>query len=250
MGISFALGFDALSFMVSAITLWLMCLPQSGSDLREGDQKESVWKSIRAGVAIVWKDAGLRVIFMVTMEINLLVNGPILVGIPLLADTRFPEGAAAFGILMSAYGGGNLLGTLLAGALPGPKTKSMGSLMLAIISILGIGVVLLGLTASLRMAAAVGLVMGTANGYVSLLFITWLQSRTPHYLLGRQMSLLMFAAVGLNPISMALAGVFMKLDPAATFVGAGSLMVVIVLLAALHPEVRQMKAASFQCGLR
>ncbi len=240
-GIGYALGFDALTFLVSAITLWTMRLPKPDGDPGAASQKESVWASIRAGLVSVWNDVGLRTLFFVTMAINVLVNGPILVGIPVLADTRFPEGAAAFGILMSAYGGGNLLGTILAGVLPRPTTKSMGSLMLVIISVLGVGVVLLGLTSSTPFAVVVGLVMGTANGYVSILFITWLQSRTPQSMLGRLMSLLMFAAMGLNPISMALSGVFMNLNPTATFVGAGILMTVVVLLAALTPEVRKME---------
>jgi MFS family permease len=241
MGIGYALGFDALTFLVSVITLWMMRILKSNGDLGDIHQKESVWSAIRAGLISVWNDAGLRTVFFVTMAINVLVNGPILVGIPVLADTRFPEGAAAFGILMSAYGGGNLLGTILAGVLPRPMTKSMGSLLLVIISVLGIGVALLGLTSSISLAGAIGLVMGIANGYVSIMFITWLQSRTPLSMLGRLMSLLMFAAIGLNPISMSLSGFFMELDPTATFVGAGVLMTVIVLLAALNPEVRKMK---------
>ena len=132
------------------------------------------------------------------------------------------------------------MGTILAGVLPRPMIKSMGSLLLVIISVLGVGVALLGLTSSISLAVAIGLAMGMANGYVSILFITWLQSRTPLSMLGRLMSLLMFAAIGLNPISMSLSGFFMQLDPTATFVGAGVLMTVIVLLAALNPEVRNM----------
>ena len=48
--------------------------------------------------------------FLVIMAINFLIVGPLLVGIPLLADQRLPEGAVAFGLLMSAYAGGNLGG--------------------------------------------------------------------------------------------------------------------------------------------
>lgn len=245
-GIGIAFGIDALTFMVSAISLWMMRIPQAHDAGRDRHQRESVWASIREGIVSVWNNVGLRVLFLVTIAVNVLVNGPILVGIPVLADTRFPEGAAAFGILMSAYGGGNLLGTILAGALPRPKMKSMGLLMLAIISILGIGVMLLGVSSSLPFSFAVGLAMGVANGYVTILFITWLQSQTPKNMLGRLMSLLMFAAVGLNPISMALSGLFMKLDPTATFVAAGAIMTAIVLLAGFTSEARTMKMTIYE----
>jgi len=246
MGIAVAFGFDALTFMVSVISLCMMRIPEANDDIRNQHQSESVWASIRVAIVSVWNDVGLRVLFLVTIAVNVLVNGPILVGIPVLADTRFPEGAAALGILMSAYGGGNLLGTILAGALPRPKMKSMGLLMLGIISTLGIGVMLLGVSSSLLFSFAVALGMGIANGYVTILFITWLQSRTPKNMLGRLMSLLMFAAVGLNPISMALSGFFMKFDPTATFVAAGAIMTVIVLLAGFNSEARTMQMTIYE----
>src|SRR5215475_12727080 len=40
------------------------------------------------------------------------------VGVPVLAKTRVLEGAAAFGIIMSAFGGGALLGIILSKPLP------------------------------------------------------------------------------------------------------------------------------------
>ncbi len=52
--------------------------------------------------------------FLVISAANFLLIGPLLVGIPVLADQRLPEGAVAFGLLMSAYAGGNLVGYLLA----------------------------------------------------------------------------------------------------------------------------------------
>jgi len=82
--------------------------------------------------------------------------------------------------------------------------------------------------------------MGAANGYVVILFVTWLQIRTPEAMLGRMMSLLMFAALGLNPIAMSLAGAFIGLNLTATFVVMGSLLTVITLLSALNPAVRAM----------
>jgi hypothetical protein len=70
--------------------------------------------------------------------------------------------------------------------------------------------------------------------------VTWLQIRTPEAMLGRMMSLLMFAALGLNPIAMSIAGALIKLNLTATFVVMGSLLTVITLLSALNPAVRAM----------
>ena len=48
---------------------------------------------------------------------NFAFTGPLLVGLPYLSDTRFQGGAAAFGIVISAYGAGALGGAVLAGSL-------------------------------------------------------------------------------------------------------------------------------------
>lgn len=235
-GVGIAFGVDTFTFLVSAITLWLMRTQKT----QKKAEKESVLSSITAGIKSVWNDATLRTFFIIIAAIHILVNGPLFIGIPVLADTRFAEGAAALGIVFSAYGGGSLLGTILAGVLPRPSPKRMGSSLLVIISLLGIGVVLLGFARSTTLAALISAIMGVANGYVVILFVTWLQIRTPQEMLGRMMSLLMFAALGLNPIAMSIAGAFIKLNLTATFVVMGSLLTAITLLSALNPAVRAM----------
>jgi MFS family permease len=235
-GIAFAFGIDAATFLVSAITLMLIQMPV-GEGKAEA-QRENVWLAIRSGLENIWNDLGLRNLFFLIVGINVLVNGPILVGIPVLADTRFIEGASAFGFIMSGYGGGNLLGTILAGVLPRPPGKYFSMLLLVMIGVMGIGIFLFGFVTSTTLAVIIGLVMGIANGYVSILFITWLQNRTPQAMLGRVMSLLMFAAMGLNPISMALSGFFFNLNVPDTFMAAGILMSLLVVVGALNTDVR------------
>ena len=73
-----------------------------------GAAKETVWASILAGIKYMWSEKPLRVMFMVLVAVNFLMMGPLLVGIPVLADQRLPEGATAFGLLMSAFAGGCL----------------------------------------------------------------------------------------------------------------------------------------------
>ena len=71
------------------------------------------------------KEIGLAV--LATTPSPLLVASALLaVGIPVLARTRFPEGAAAFGLIMSLFGGGALLGTALAGGGRTPARRRHG----------------------------------------------------------------------------------------------------------------------------
>lgn len=86
--------------------------------------------------------------------------------------------------------------------------------------------------------AASALVMGIANGYANINLITWLQQKVAPEMTGRVMSLVMFAAVGLNPISTALAGALIGLNLTVLLVCAGLLMTAFTLSAAFSPAVR------------
>jgi len=241
-GIAFAFVIDAATFGVSALTLRQIRSPRVRVEGSTGDG--SVLGAIIAGLRYAWNDVTLRTFMLIVAAINVLVNGPIGVGIPVLADRRFPEGAAAFGLLLSAFGGGALVGMLLAGALPKPALRTLGTRLLLIISLMGLGLAALGLTNATPLAAVVMLAMGVVNGYVNILFITWLQQRTPDSMLGRVMSLLMFASLGLSPLSNALSGALVEWNATALFVGAGIAMTLVTLLAALHPLARNMEGAA------
>lgn len=230
-----------LTFLASAVTLWLVRDGGPASAIKDAGEDDSLLPAIAAGLRAVWKDPALRAFFLLIAVSNFLVNGPIIVGIPVLAGTRFAGGAAAFGIIMSAYGGGSLMGTLLAGLLPRPPGRVMGIVLGAIWSGLGLGVLALGLISTTPVAAVTAFAMGVANGYVVILFVTWLQRRTSEDMLGRMMSLLMLASVGLLPVSNVLTGALVGLNARALFVSAGGLMVILVFLSMLNPAVRSME---------
>ncbi|HEX2619072.1 MAG TPA: hypothetical protein VHL11_02965, partial [Phototrophicaceae bacterium] len=181
-----------------------------------------------------------RVLFMLTMGINLLVTGPFEVGIPVLAKANLAEGAAAYGIIMSAFGGGALVGIVLAGVMPRPKPSLFGVVLLSVLALMGVGLVLLPWSHSTPIVAGIALALGSINGYVNLTFITWLQKRIPGHLMGRVMSLLMFASFGLMPVSTSVAGFILQINLTGLFVGAGILMTLLSLYAASLPVMRQM----------
>jgi MFS family permease len=124
LGIGLAFTVDAVSFAVSAVCLWWMHGGGKRLSSSESSQGESVWASILAGIKYLWNDKALRLMFLVITAVNFLFVGPLLVGIPVLANQRLPEGAVTFGLLMSAYAGGNLAGYLLAGFAASPKWKN------------------------------------------------------------------------------------------------------------------------------
>jgi hypothetical protein len=235
-GMALAFGLDSLSFIASITMLGMMRVENVNA--RTEKVEGGVISSIRDGLLYVWNDATLKVVFPIVMGLNILINGPFAVGIPVVARTRFPEGVAAFGLIMSLFGGGALLGIGLAGVLPKPSKKLLGTIALSVISVMGIGLAAIGLAPTMYIAAAAALVMGTANGYANIMLITWLQQKVAPEMTGRIMSLVMFAAVGLNPVSTALAGALIGLNAAVLLVCAGSLMTLFTLAAAFSPAVR------------
>ncbi len=242
-GIALAFALDALSFIASIAMLSLMRIENGSSGAENGGVKKpegSVIASIREGLLYVWKDAALKIVFPITMGLNILINGPFAVGIPVVARTRFPEGATAFGFILSMFGGGALLGTVLAGVLPKLPKKWLVTVPLSVISLMGIGLAVIGLSQTLSIASGTALVMGTANGYANIMLITWLQQKVAPEMTGRIMSLVMFAAVGLNPISTALAGVLIGRSATVLLVCAGISMTLFTLSAAFSPAVREM----------
>jgi len=236
-GIALAIAVDSFSFLISVTVLSLIRVEKMGEQLEKAES--GLLDSIREGLLYVWKDATLRMVLPITLGLNILINGPFAVGIPILARTRFPEGAAAFGLILSMFGGGALSGTVLAGLLPKPSKKWLGTVSLSVLSVMGIGLAVIGVAQTMYIASAAGLVMGVVNGYANIMLITWLQQKVVSDMIGRVMSLVMFAAVGFNPVSNALAGVLIGINPTGLLVCAGSSMTLFTLYAAFSPAVRQ-----------
>lgn len=88
---------------------------------------------------------------------------------------------------------------------------------------LGVGLILLGLAPSVAVALLVTVPAGFAGGLINLLLISWLQAGVEAAMLGRVMSLVMLASVGLAPISLALAGLLVD-GAVLLFVGAGGIV--------------------------
>ena len=101
-GIAFAFGVDAASFAFGVITLALM-RPVAGF----GSDRHPL-RDIADGLSFVWNHATIRTLMIVIGLANLMLTGPVFVGLPVLAAQRLPEGAAAFGVLLSGYAAGNL----------------------------------------------------------------------------------------------------------------------------------------------
>jgi len=247
MGVILSFTIDALTFIVSAVTLAIM---KTAGKSASPDSQESVWTAILTGIKYLLTDKALRLIFLVLMSVNFFLMGPLLVGIPVLSNQRLPEGAVAYGLLLSAFAGGNLIGILAAGALPRPNSGIMKGILIVFVIAFGLGVLSLGFVTSTWIDFASMLILGLANGYVSIIMFTWMQIETPKEMLGRMMSLITFSSTGLVPISQALAGVISKWDLTMMFTISGGIVVLFGLVLSFHPDLQVLGASLTQASAK
>ena len=242
--VGLAFGVDTLTFFVSWMALLLMSTGRHMRNVKgreatvEPAEHQDMLASIKAGIAAVRADAVLPTVLLITAAINFLFAGPMSVGVAALADSRFVDGAAAMGTIMSAMGGGSLLGIVLGGTL---KPKRLGVVVLLVLAISGVGLALLGLSDRLLFASAVSALMGLSVGFVNIQMIAWLQRRVSQEIMGRVMSLVMLASMGLAPLSQALAGALVDVNVTGLFVGAGILLTITSLFASTNKAMREIR---------
>jgi len=237
-GIGLAYAINAVGFAVSAICLWLLHSGGRRQLAEESPEKESIWTSILTGMKYVWTDDALQLIILVMAGLNILLIGPIMIGIPVLANQRLPEGATAFGLLISAYAGGNLVGYLIAGTLPRPSGSIMRIVFISFMIAFGAVIGALGFIQSTWVDFILLLILGLGNGYIDILLFTWMQMRVPIEMLGRVMSIVMFASYGLGPISQAISGAIIKWNLDFLFILAGTLVLLLTLWTVLQPALK------------
>ncbi len=238
-GISIAFSVNALAFFLSLIAFaFLRYRPEKAEE--KSSMTPGVGKLLKEGLAYVFSDKTLVYMLLIAAVSHFLVEGPLFIGIPVLAHTKFAEGAAAFGIIMSGLGAGMLVGIISAGTLPKLKPERMGQTLMVLLSLSGFGLMTVGFMSNTYMTAFVVMLMGIAQGYVIIQFSTWMQIRTPQHLLGRVLSMMMFASVGLVPISQALCGALIKLSIPGLFIGAGIILTLITMVVTFRPEIKEM----------
>ncbi|HEX7170954.1 MAG TPA: MFS transporter [Rubrobacter sp.] len=235
LGATFA-GF-ALMFLATSVLVFTVARGARKRPDAEGAQNPSApGGGILDGLRYAWRDPLLRTMLFVLAAINLAAIGPMIVGGAVLAEERL-GGAGSLGVLFSAFGGGSLVGLLVAGAAGRPRRR--GATMLGATALIGLGLGALGFVPGLVSACAAAVAMGVGAGYLGVVLVSWLQERAEPALRGRVMSLVMFCVVALDPVSYALAGVLVARSLTLTFVAAGTLMLAAVLFGAASSPVRE-----------
>jgi MFS family permease len=236
-GIATAFFVDAVSFLAVIAALFRLpdpppaAAPPSGAPARP-----SMLRSIAEGLRAVRRDPPLLSLMVLFSSLNFCFAGPIAVGLAAVGKFRFGS-AAAFGTLVSCFSAGALVGMLLGGTIKRPRRRGLQFIVMN--GLVGLELIGIGLVLKLAAIAALLALMGLGVGFVNVQFSAWIQSRVERALLGRVMSVLMFSAVGLVPVSYAIAGVLAHWSLAGLFVAAGSLLVATAALALTGRAARE-----------
>lgn len=164
-----------------------------------------------------------------------LALGPVLAGLVVAGASRSIGigGATAFGIMSAGFGAGALLGMAGAGSMGTPRHRGLRGI--AVITVFTAGTALLPTASSIAIAVILIAAMGAGSGFINVLFVPWLQMRPAPAMLGRIMSLVMFASVGLAPIAYAVSGWVASFGLTWLFLGGGALLFATALYTALSP---------------
>ncbi len=232
LGLAWAFFLDAISFLFIIGALWRLPDPPTA---QASGPKRAVWHSILEGIQYVGKDVPLRSLMLLATLVNFCIAGPVGVGLAYLVKTRFGS-PTAYGFALAAAAAGGIVGTLLAGVL---RARRRGVLILAVCVAIGLCLGPIGLLGRLWMVAGMLLLIGATAGMANVHIVAWIQQRIEPIMRGRVMSVLMLAAYGLMPVSLAVAGVLVAWSLQWTFILAGALMVAVAAVAALQQPVRQ-----------
>ena len=236
LGTAWAFLIDALSFLFILVPIY--GLPRTAPAPRPRAEGKHFGHDILEGLDYVWRDAAMRMLLILMTSVNLCISGPIIVGLAAVAKFRFGS-PTAFGILISAWSGGALLGSIVAGTRK--QRTHRGWTMILASGAVSLAIAALGtLTTEISLAVMLA-VAGIVGGYNNVVLISWFQERVEPALMGRVMSVLMFGWVGLMPVSYPLAGALAQWNIRGMFLICGWAAVAITALCAMSRGLREVE---------
>jgi MFS family permease len=232
LGVASAFFIDAVSFLFIIAALLMLRDPLRAESAA---RRSNIAHSILEGLRYVKNDVALRTLLLVLSVLNFCITGPLSVGVAFLAKSEFGS-STAYGLLMSAVAGGSLAGLLLAGV---RRQRHRGRLLIGVCLIVGFCTASIGFLSRLWSLLPVLFAMSVSAGFLNVHLLAWFQQRVDRAMLGRVMSVLMFASLGLMPLSLAAAGAAVQVSLPGMFAGSGALVLVVTLVAALQRPVRE-----------
>lgn len=237
LGPAVAIELNALTFFIAAVTV--RAAPRGVVTHQEALSVSGVVKEIGEGLRVARQSHDVRIVLLIVGASALSYSGLFAVGLPALARS-FSANAVALGVLISAWGVGQLLGTISAAVTGLPRR--WGLLIIGMTVVEATAFALLGVSPNVFTAAAILVVVGFGVAYSSDVALpTFIQTRTPRQFLGRISSLIGLPRVVLEPVSIALLGAVLARSVGWGFAVAAIPMLLVGLRLCFDPQARNLR---------
>jgi len=195
------------------------------------------------GFRYVWKQAGLRHLFVAAAILNFF-GAPFIVLLPFYVEDFLQARPDWYGFLLAGFGVGSMIGYLFAGALKlSGKMRSNIIIFTLVLDSVGfglLGVILIPIASLILM-----FLIGALNGFININIVTILQITTPTEMRGRVFGLLGTISAGLMPISMGLTGVVadtVNQNVPLIYIACGGISALLSIVVSLSREFRRFLA--------
>ena len=235
-----ALAFNTLTFAVAAATIARApACPRAAHGGTRPQPVRAMVRDLRDGVGQAVADSRIRIVLLLVSAATLSYSGLFAVGLPALARTS-PNGSVVLGLLVSAWGLGQLTGALLASITGLPRR--WGLLIIIMTFCEGAAFAVLGIAPTYLIAIPLLAVLGVGVAYTTDVALpAFVQGQTPAHLLGRVNSVINLPRVALEPASIAGMGLLVQVDLRLTFVVAALPMLLVGIALGLSPTARRLQ---------
>ncbi len=203
-GPSVALGVDALTFAISALSLALMRVRPPAPAAADPDEVSTGEPG--GALSFLRSLPSLQLLLLIVIAANLTFGGLTEVALPALAHLRW--GASGYGTLLVLFAAGSIAGSLGAargGGLRRPMIASSSAFLVAAAAMAAVPYL-----GGLAGAAAALLVMGALLAFGNTLLMPSIQTTVPPAMIGRLMGVVMLCSMGVFPLSAFAAGLLVR----------------------------------------
>lgn len=221
-GVPMAFAINAASFVVSAVFIYMVHeQPVTQTTTRPGFISE-----MRAGREALRQAPLIMALLGPIMVVNFFFAA-IPVVLPVLAEGVFHAGAAGLGILMSCFGGGMFVGSLL---LSMAKQRKERTIALSGFGLMGCCFPVIALSNWLPLSGVGLLGIGVGLSIVNITLVTIFQKLLDNNNRGKIMALITGLALSLQPIAYGVMGIITELlKPAGALLAGGAVILLVTL---------------------
>ena len=226
--------FDAISFFIGALGVWLIRLPQ----VERKFVKSSFFTDLLDGLKYL-KAHRVILVLVVLASLANFVTAPTGMLLPIFAKEILGVGAYGFGLMETGLSLGALGGALLIGSIG--RIRRRGLYLMGMLAINGFLLTVFAFSKGLVMAVGLLTAFGLANTMLNVVVMALLQEVIVPEFRGRVFAILVLIAAGLQPLAVGLGGSLADLFGVVQVIAVGGLLTIVVALAGLFlPDIRRL----------